>query len=151
MRFPLLTFQHFLSIDLECPFKTTRSAPARKIVDNHKDRLVRKMPFYKQNIKVISKEPKRQFCIQFVYRGLIVSQILLGLSGIVETLIPPIMSAIWFPPEQRATATVVMMTFDSLGGSITSMVGESSSTADSESQNTNSARGIFSTLFSGPR
>jgi FLVCR family MFS transporter len=38
-----------------------------------------------------------------------------GIAGTVETLSPPVLSAIWFPVHERATATALMATANTLG------------------------------------
>ena len=43
------------------------------------------------------------------------SMVFNGIAGTVETLSPPVLSALWFPAHERATATALMATANTLG------------------------------------
>ncbi|KAL5009481.1 hypothetical protein ScPMuIL_011786 [Solemya velum] len=50
-------------------------------------------------------------------------QILNGLAGPVGMSVPPVLSAKWFPPHQRTTATAIACVFNSLGVAISFVIG----------------------------
>jgi len=41
-----------------------------------------------------------------------------GIAGTLETLSPPVLAGLWFPVHERATATAIMATANTLGGAI---------------------------------
>ena len=47
-----------------------------------------------------------------------VSMLANGLAGTLESLAPPVLSALWFPVHERATATAVMATANTLGTAV---------------------------------
>ena len=50
-------------------------------------------------------------------------QLLNGLAGPVTQAAPPLLSAAWFPPEQRTTATAVAALCGSLGVALSFVIG----------------------------
>lgn len=47
-----------------------------------------------------------------------ISMVANGLAGTLESLAPPVLSALWFPVHERATATAIMATANTLGSAI---------------------------------
>ena len=45
----------------------------------------------------------------------LMSMVCNGIAGTIETLSPPVLSALWFPVQERATATAIMATANTLG------------------------------------
>ena len=44
-----------------------------------------------------------------------ISMLFNGVAGTVESLSPPVLSSLWFPVHERATATAIMATANTLG------------------------------------
>ena len=51
--------------------------------------------------------------------------VLNGFAGAIVMSAPPAISAVWFPPEQRTTATAINQVFNSLGDAVTYTMGNS--------------------------
>ena len=47
-----------------------------------------------------------------------------GFAGAVVMAAPPAISAVWFPPEQRTTATAINQVFNNLGNGLSYFIGE---------------------------
>ena len=46
-----------------------------------------------------------------------------GFAGAVVMAAPPAISAVWFPPEQRTTATAINQVFNNLGNGLSYFIG----------------------------
>ena len=51
------------------------------------------------------------------------ASVLNGFAGAIVMSAPPAISAVWFPPEQRTTATAINQVFNSLGDAVTYTMG----------------------------
>ena len=53
-----------------------------------------------------------------------IGSVLNGFAGAVVMAAPPALSAVWFPPEQRTTATAINQFFNTLGMGVSYFLGK---------------------------